>query len=121
MAARTTSVDPLVMYVLLRKDLEWPIGAVINQACHLCTAVAWEAKTDSEAVEFMSEASAQMTNYTMGAKDTAELDKVAGRLRDAGLPFKLWVEQPENISVGLATWPRRKSVVEKCFKGVRRF
>ena len=26
--------DPLVQYILLRKDLEWPTGAVVSQACH---------------------------------------------------------------------------------------
>merc|ERR1712176_1207637 len=110
------------MYVLLRKDLDWPIGALINQACHACAAVAWEAKEDAEAIAYLGEsAGCQMTKYAMGAKDEAELAKIGGKLRDAGVPYKLWAEQPENIPVCLATWPRRKSAVEKCFKGVKRF
>jgi hypothetical protein len=28
------SVDPLVMFVFVRSDLDWPAGAVMAQACH---------------------------------------------------------------------------------------
>lgn len=109
------------MYVLIRQDLEWPMGALVNQACHACVAVAWDAREDPEAVEYMSQDSGFMTKYTLGAKDEAELTKVADKLTAAGTPFKLWVEQPENIPVCLATWPRRRSEVQKQFKGVKQF
>lgn len=37
------SANPIVQYVVVRGDLitllKWPIGAVIAQACHACTAV----------------------------------------------------------------------------------
>lgn len=38
-----TSTSTIVQYVVLRGDLlksmQWPVGAVIAQACHACTAV----------------------------------------------------------------------------------
>ena len=29
---------------------------------------------------------------------------------EAGIPFKLWIEQPENVPVCVATWPRPRSL-----------
>ena len=107
------------MYVLLRRDLEWPAGAVINQACHLSTAVTWEAREDPEAIAFCSEVEGQMTNVTMGASDEAQLRKVAEKLMAKGIPLKLWVEQPEDMAVGLATWPRRRSVARSSAGSLR--
>lgn len=38
-----SAANPLVQYVIVRGDLlyalKWPIGAVLAQACHVCTAV----------------------------------------------------------------------------------
>ena len=45
MAAGGGAADPLVQYVVLRKDLRpdaeggWPFGSVVAQACHACVAV----------------------------------------------------------------------------------
>mmetsp|Transcript_12065 Transcript_12065/g.28745 ORF Transcript_12065/g.28745 Transcript_12065/m.28745 type:complete len:183 (-) Transcript_12065:61-609(-) len=113
--------DPLVMYVVLRKDLDWPVGALMNQVCHLSTSVAWEAKQDTEAAFYFSEVEGQMITATLGADSQATLSKLADKLQAAGVPHKVWVEQPEGVAVGLATWPRRRSAVQAHFKGVKRF
>lgn len=55
------------------EDLDWPAGAMVNQACHACTAVTWEAKEDPEAVEYFTEAEGQMTTVTMGAADPSSI------------------------------------------------
>jgi peptidyl-tRNA hydrolase len=31
-------IDFLVQYIVLRKDLNWPLGALIAQSCHASTA-----------------------------------------------------------------------------------
>ena len=31
--------SPLVQYIVVRKDLAWPAGAIIAQACHAATSV----------------------------------------------------------------------------------
>eukprot|EP00440_Ansanella_granifera_P001837 gb/GFBE01001980.1/.p1 GENE.gb/GFBE01001980.1/~~gb/GFBE01001980.1/.p1 ORF type:complete len:154 (+),score=31.67 gb/GFBE01001980.1/:1-462(+) len=113
--------DPLVMYVLVRRDLEWPVGALMNQVSHATAAVAWEAREDVQAAEYFNEVEGQMTTMTMGASEEAELRKVAQKLETAGFPFRLWVEQPEGVASALATWPRRRSEIQKCFKGIKRF
>lgn len=113
--------DPLIMYVVLRKDLDWPMGAIINQACHVSTAVTWESRDDPDAVLYFQQADGQMTTATLGVDGELSLTKLVDKLQRAGIPHKLWVEQPENIAVALATWPRRRSVAQKCFNGVKRF
>jgi hypothetical protein len=32
----------IVMYVILRRDLKWPLGSVVAQGAHAATAVLWE-------------------------------------------------------------------------------
>ena len=44
------------------------------------------------------------------------LEAAAWRLGEASIPFKLWVEQPENFPTCLATAPRRKSAVAPSLK-----
>ena len=43
----------LVQYVLVRSDLKtWPLGAVIAQACHGCTAVIYQYRNDENVVKY---------------------------------------------------------------------
>ncbi|OLP93373.1 Kinesin-like protein KIF3C [Symbiodinium microadriaticum] len=120
-AAASNSNDPLAVFVVLRKDLDWPTGAMINQACHACSAMAWEAREDEDAVNYFSEGlEGHMVKSTMGAKSQGELEDVTKKLEEAGIPYKLWVEQPEDIPVCVATWPRKRSVLRKVLKKLSR-
>eukprot|EP00434_Breviolum_minutum_P037730 symbB.v1.2.033460.t1/scaffold4159.1/size43755/6 len=101
--------DPLAVFVVLRKDLDWPTGALINQACHACTAMAWEARDDDQAVAYLSQGvEGTMVKSTMGAKSQAELEDVTKRLT-------------EDVPVCIATWPRPRSVLRKVLKKLSRF
>ena len=40
--------DTLVQFVVVRRDLDWPTGSVIAQACHACVAIAWSSRDDAE-------------------------------------------------------------------------
>ena len=46
--AASGSSDPLLQYVILRRDLwgelEWPLGSVVAQGCHAATAALWESR-----------------------------------------------------------------------------
>lgn len=46
----------LIQYVVVRKDLitslKWPLGAVIAQACHACTAVMYTYHDDPTAKQY---------------------------------------------------------------------
>eukprot|EP00435_Cladocopium_sp_Y103_P009055 s1577_g2.t1 len=120
--AKQSPDDPLAVFVVLRKDLDWPTGALINQACHACTAMAWEARDDDQAVAYLSQGvQGTMVKSTMGAKSQADLEDATKRLTEAGIPYKLWVEQPEDVPVCVATWPRPRSVLRKVLKKLSRF
>ena len=49
----------LVQYVVVRGDLykklKWPIGALIAQACHACSAVIYLFKEDPNVVQYTSD------------------------------------------------------------------
>lgn len=51
--------DPIVQYVVVRrdlwKDLQWPLGSVIAQACHASAAVLWLHRDDSDTKEYLNE------------------------------------------------------------------
>mmetsp|Transcript_133272 Transcript_133272/g.242778 ORF Transcript_133272/g.242778 Transcript_133272/m.242778 type:complete len:191 (+) Transcript_133272:144-716(+) len=113
--------DPLVMYIVLNKDLDWPTGAIINQACHVSAAVAYDAREDPDAIAYLTEVEGQMNKATLGAKSEGELKSLADKLSEAGVPHKLWIEQPEGVASALATWPRRRSQIQKLFKKFKRF
>lgn len=44
----TAEEDPLVMYVVLRRDLwqeqQWPLGSIVSQGCHAATAALWDTR-----------------------------------------------------------------------------
>lgn len=44
-------------------------------------------------------------------KGESQLRALAAKLAEAGVPHKLWVEQPEDFATCLATAPSRKSAV----------
>lgn len=49
-AAEPEPADPIVMYVIMRKDLwadqSWPLGPIIAQACHASSAALWLHRDD---------------------------------------------------------------------------
>ena len=50
---------PVVQYVIIRADLtsvlKWPIGALIAQACHACTAVIHSFYDDMHTKEYLGD------------------------------------------------------------------
>ena len=54
-------------------------------------------------------------------KGEAQLAKLAAKLEEGGIHFKLWIEQPEGIPTCLATKPYYKSHVAMHFKSLKLF
>ena len=115
--------DPITVYVVLRKDLEWPAGAMINQACHACIAMARDATAAGDKMYqlYVAESEGQMNQATMGVKDEVALRKLMKRMDDKGLRYAPWIEQPEGLLVGFASWPQRRTLLQKALKGLQRF
>lgn len=57
-AAAAAAADPVVQYVVLRKDLwaeqKWPLGSLVAQACHASTAAMWLYKDDTVTAAYLA-------------------------------------------------------------------
>lgn len=49
------SVPPIVQYIVVRKDLAWPAGALIAQACHASTAAVHRFYEHSDTKEYLGD------------------------------------------------------------------
>lgn len=56
--AGALTVDPIVQYLVIRKDLwtelKWPLGSLVAQACHAATAVMWQSQADEVTKQYLS-------------------------------------------------------------------
>jgi hypothetical protein len=57
-----------------------------------------------------------MRKVVLEVKGEAQLTTLSGRLTEAGVDHKLWMEQPENYPTCLSTRPYRKSEIAHLFK-----
>ncbi|KAI8109988.1 hypothetical protein M9434_001264 [Picochlorum sp. BPE23] len=116
--------DPLLQYVALRRDLwkehNWPLGSIVAQGCHAATAALWVSKESAETAEYCSSGNLDhMRKVVLEAPDEAQLLQIASKLQEAGIPHKLWIEQPENMPTALASAPQRKSVISPFFRKLK--
>ncbi|GMH39407.1 hypothetical protein BSKO_07305 [Bryopsis sp. KO-2023] len=114
--------DPVVQYVVLRKDLwtkmEWPLGSIVAQACHASTAALWMFKDDPVTTAYCEDID-HMHKVVLEIKSDTQLENLSKKLTEANVLHKLWVEQPENFVTGLATKPYPKSEVSQLFKKLK--
>ncbi|XP_012136190.2 putative peptidyl-tRNA hydrolase PTRHD1 [Megachile rotundata] len=112
-------MDDIIQYVVLRGDLlktmGWPIGAVIAQACHACTAVIHLFYNDSYTQAYLADLD-HMHKVVLEVPDETALNALCSKLTDEDIHHKLWIEQPENIPTCLVTKPYPKSKVQSYFK-----
>ncbi|XP_014608916.1 PREDICTED: putative peptidyl-tRNA hydrolase PTRHD1 isoform X1 [Polistes canadensis] len=109
----------LVQYVVVRGDLSkamgWPMGAIIAQACHACTAVTHLFYNDSNTQSYLADLDS-MHKVVLEAFDEADLHTLCSKLKEDDIHHKLWIEQPENIATCLVTKPYPKNEVQSYFK-----
>ncbi|XP_046675106.1 putative peptidyl-tRNA hydrolase PTRHD1 [Homalodisca vitripennis] len=112
----------IVQYVLVRSDLiktlNWPVGAVIAQACHACTAVIHMFYNDSSTQLYLQDLNS-MHKIILEVPDEESLKKLSEKLDENAISHKLWIEQPENIATCLAVKPFPKEEVQKYFKNFK--
>ncbi|XP_033343711.1 putative peptidyl-tRNA hydrolase PTRHD1 isoform X1 [Bombus vosnesenskii] len=109
----------LVQYVVVRGDLletmKWPIGAVIAQACHACTAVTHLFYNDNYTQAYLANLDA-MHKVVLEIPDETSLNNLCLTLTNENIDHKVWIEQPDNIPTCLATKPYPKDKVKSYFK-----
>ena len=113
--------NPIVQYVVLRKDLGaslgWPLGSICAQAAHAAVAAVWEHRDHPDVEAYCApDAIDGMRKVVLEVKGETQLVNLAAKLADAGVAHKLWTEQPENVQTCLATRPCRKDEVQALFK-----
>ena len=127
--AAKPKVDPLIQTIVVRKDLSeaamnWPIGAVMTQACHASVGAIVKFSDDAGTQQYTSALNLpSMHKVVLSCKNEAQLLQTFKKLKEKDIDAYLWVEQPENIPTALATKPVLRSIVNrsKVFKKLRRF
>ncbi|CAH1406726.1 unnamed protein product [Nezara viridula] len=114
----------IVQYVLVRSDLltslNWPVGAVIAQACHACSAVIHLFYNDEYTQKYLSELDS-MHKVVLEVPNEDMMKKLSEKLNENEIKHKLWIEQPENIPTCLVVKPYPKSDVQNYFKKFKLF
>jgi len=114
----------IVQYVVVRGDLlktlQWPVGAVIAQACHACTAVTHLFYNDEHTQAYLADLD-NMHKVVLEAVDEKTLNDLHDKLDQDNIDHKLWIEQPENIPTCLVAKPYPKEQVQKYFKKCKLF
>ena len=117
-------MSSIVQYVVVRGDLMrelgWPVGAVIAQACHAVTSAAHLFQDDRHSREYLLDLD-NMRKVVLEAPNENELLHLRDALVDADVKHKLWIEQPENIPTCLVSKPYPKDDVHKYFKKYKLF
>ncbi|XP_057341174.1 putative peptidyl-tRNA hydrolase PTRHD1 [Microplitis mediator] len=117
-------IPVIVQYVIVRGDLlktmGWPVGAVIAQACHACTAVTHLFYNDQHTQKYLSDLD-NMHKIVLEAPDEKKLNDLHLKLEESKIDHKLWIEQPENIPTCLVCKPYPKDDVAKFLKKFKLF
>ena len=129
--------QPIVQYIVLRRDLDWPAGAMAAQAAHASVAAIAQglaAHHAPTAAYIHPNNVPHMTKYVYGVDTLEELEHVRDLWKEkvpldessdattdvAEGSYYWWVEQPENIPAAFATWPtERTNKVSKVVKSMK--
>ncbi|XP_044756976.1 putative peptidyl-tRNA hydrolase PTRHD1 [Coccinella septempunctata] len=115
----------ILQYVIVRKDLllkehNWPVGAVIAQACHAVTAVTHLFHDDEHTKKYLEDLD-NMHKVVLEIPNEKEIISLHEVLEKNNIKHKLWIEQPENIPTCLVLKPYPKDEVKAYFKDLKLF
>lgn len=118
-AASSIAAAPL-QYIVIRSDLKWPKGAIASQAAHVAVACLWEHKELPQVQSYLAPGAIDtMHKCVLGIESLDALMRLKASLDAAGVPSRLWTEQPENVITSLATVPAWKDDVKAHFEGLK--
>ncbi|KAI5750140.1 hypothetical protein M8J76_013156 [Diaphorina citri] len=111
----TGAVLNIVQYILVRGDLisklEWPLGAVVAQACHASSAAIHLFYDDPVTQSYLKD-----LDNMHKVPHEQELLAVEKALLSKEIKFKKWIEQPENYPTCIALKPYVKTDVQKLLR-----
>ncbi|KAA0156998.1 hypothetical protein FNF28_06565 [Cafeteria roenbergensis] len=118
--ARAAAAAAALDCIIVRKDLEWPLGALMAQACHASMAAVEENRHDEATTAYLhADNLLGMHKVVYEAKSETALQNAATKLRERGARFHAWVEQPEGIHTAIALKPYPRTVARVLCKGFR--
>ncbi len=89
--------------IVIRKDLEWPLGPICAQASHVSNALMFEHGFSHPIVESYRSDIKNMKTVTFGISSEAKLTNLAAKVAaDDSVISYLWIEQPEDVPAALA-------------------
>lgn len=113
----------IIQYVVVRsdliKDLKWPVGAVIAQACHAVTATTHLFYNEEHTQLYLKDL--DNMHKVVLESDEDSLMKLEKTLLENNVSHKLWIEQPENIPTCIVSKPYPKEEIQKYFKKFKLF
>jgi len=83
----STRMSTIVQYIVVRRDLNWPLGALIGQGCHASVAAThlWHGHEHTQA--YLKDLD-NMHKVVLGAKSEEHLNKLAKKLENNNIDFK---------------------------------
>lgn len=117
-------MSTIIQYIVVRgdllKELQWPVGALIAQACHAVTATTHLYHDDEHTQAYLKDLD-NMHKVVLEAVNEKSLMGLKDKLVENDVKHKLWIEQPENIPTCLVAKPYPKEEVQKYFKKFKLF
>ncbi|EZG45803.1 peptidyl-tRNA hydrolase type 2 [Gregarina niphandrodes] len=108
----------LVQYLIIRKDLGWPLGAMIAQGAHAAVA-ATEMFRDDLATRVYLESLETMHKIVLGIDGERQLTDLGEVLAAKDVKHYCWREQPENIPTVIALKPYNRKKVNSLFRKLK--
>ena len=101
------------MYLILRSDLNWPIGSLIAQGCHATSKCLHIYKNDENVIKYFNDIN-NLRKVILKVSSLQEFEETEKIL--TGLDFVTWIEQPEGIKTAIAVKPYEKSALQRLKK-----
>lgn len=119
-SSSSTEDEPIVQCIVVRKDLDWPLGAMMAQACHASVAAIEATRSEAHTAAYVHpKAIARMHKVVYEAKSATALEATARKLTERGAQVYTWLEQPEAIPTALALKPYPQAAARVFCKGLR--
>ncbi|KAH0569917.1 Peptidyl-tRNA hydrolase family protein [Spironucleus salmonicida] len=106
----------LVQYIIVRTDLKFSKGALAVNIAHASVAAIYKSINSEDTQNYLKDTE-NMTKIALKVGSEEELRAVFVNIQDRSY---MWVEQPENVPVAIATFPTNRTSFPQ-LKGLKLF
>lgn len=120
----TNYENTLVQYIVMRSDLikqhKFNVGGLIGNGSHAAIAVIQQSMNHPHTLEYLKQVNSMHT-VVLSVKNDEELISTSESLNQSSILNHIWIEQPENLPVCLATRPAPRGVIQPLLKHLKLF